>query len=221
MTIYQQELLRALPRLECAGRIDETDETLYVTYQKEALCWQDQQGFLSYNGNFNSPDREKKLDALKEAAAFIREYAGLYESSPPMEIEGIREYRKLAEYGDTILGGMYTEEYGFMFSTWKTNAARSYADWGDYSPDYAYAKKSFAIRSGLMNENLLFSPQEAAVLYAAVEYTRNNCETLSFEQEKRFNNLTEKLSRGYPDLEATLPSIEQSDPTEYMRIGGM
>lgn len=43
---------------------------------------------MSYNGNFNSPDREKKLDALKEAAAFIREYAGLYESSPPMEIRG-------------------------------------------------------------------------------------------------------------------------------------
>ena len=37
MTIYQQELFRARPRLECEGRIDETDETLYVTYQKEAL----------------------------------------------------------------------------------------------------------------------------------------------------------------------------------------
>lgn len=72
-----------------------------------------------------------------------------------------------------------------------------------------------------MNENLLFSPQEAADLYAAVEYTRNNCETLSFEQEQRLNSLTEKLSRGYPDLDATLPSIEQSDPTEYMRMGGM
>lgn len=37
MTIYQQELLRKLPRLGCEGRMDETDETLYVTHQKEAL----------------------------------------------------------------------------------------------------------------------------------------------------------------------------------------
>lgn len=151
MTIYQQELLRKLPRLGCEGRGDETDETLYVTYQKEALCWQDRQGFLSYNGNFSSSEREKKLDALKEAVASIRMYTSLYESSPPMEIEEIREYRKLAEYGDTILGGMYSEEYGFMFSTWKTDADRSCAFWGDCSSDYTYAKKSFVIRSGLVN----------------------------------------------------------------------
>lgn len=50
MTIYQQELIRKLPQLVCEGRMVETDETLYVTYQKEALCWQDRQGFLSYNG---------------------------------------------------------------------------------------------------------------------------------------------------------------------------
>jgi len=130
MTIYQQEMLRKLPQLGCEGRMDETDETLYVTYQKEALCWQDRQGFLSYNGKFSSSEREEKLDALKETAAAIREYAGLYELSPLMEIEGIREYRKLAEYGGTILGGMYSKEHGFMFSTWKTNAERSYADWG-------------------------------------------------------------------------------------------
>lgn len=29
MTIYQQELLRKLPKLGCEGRMDETDETLY------------------------------------------------------------------------------------------------------------------------------------------------------------------------------------------------
>ena len=61
---------------------------------------------MSYNGNFFSSEKEKKLDALKEAAASIRMYTSLYESSLPMEIEGIREYRKLAEYGDTILGGI-------------------------------------------------------------------------------------------------------------------
>ncbi len=34
MTIYQQEMLRRLPRLGCAGRMDENDETLYISYQK-------------------------------------------------------------------------------------------------------------------------------------------------------------------------------------------
>ena len=212
MTIYQQELLRKLPRHGCEGRMDETDETLYVTYQKEALCWQDRQGFLSYNRNFSSAEKEKKLDALKEAAAAIRMYTSLYESSPPMEIEGIREYRKLAEYGDTILGGMYREKYGFMFSTWKTDADRRRAFWGDYSSDYTYAKKSFAIRSGLVNKNQMFSRQEAADLYAAAEYTQNNCETLTWEQEQRLRSLMEKLSDGDPALKESLPSFEQSGP---------
>lgn len=212
MTIYQQELLRKLPRLGCEGRMDETDETLYVTHQKEALCWQDRQGFLSYSGDFSSSEKEKKLDALKEAAAAIRMYTSLYESSPPMEIEGIQEYRKLAEYGDTILGGMYREKYGFMFSTWKTDANRSRAFWGDYSSDYTYAKKSFAIRSGLVNKNQLFSRQEAADLYAAAEYTQNNCETLTWEQEQRLRSLMEKLSDGEPALKESPPSFEQSGP---------
>ena len=213
MTIYQQELLRKLPKLGCEGRMDETDETLYVIYKKEALCWQDRQGFLSYTRETSSPaERDEKLEAAKESAAAIREYAGLYEISPPMEIEGIREYRKLAEYGDTILGGMYSEKYGFMFSTWKTNADRSYAVQGDYSPSYAYAKESFVTRSGLVNENRLFSPQEAADLHAAVEYTRNNYETLSWEQEQRFKSLVEKLNYGYPELETAPPLFKQDGP---------
>ena len=213
MTIYQQEMLRRLPQLGCAGRMDENDETLYISYQKEALCWQNRQGFLSYSSNnFSSSEKEKTLQALKEAAAAIREYAGLYESSPPIDIEGIREYRKLAEYGDTILGGMYSEEYGFMFSTWKTDAAHSYADWGDYSSDYAYAKESFAIRSGLVDKNRLFSRQEADDLYATVEYTRNTCETLTWAQGERLENLVEKLKDGYPQLEETAPSFEQEIP---------
>ena len=209
MTIHQQELIRKLPQLGCEGRMDATDETLYITYQKEALCWQDRQGFLSYNGKFSSSEREEKLDVVKKAAAAIREYTGLYESSPPMEIEGIRQYRKLAEYGGTILGGMYSKEHGFMFSTWRTNAAHSYADWGDYSSDYAYAKKSFITRAGLVDKNHLFALQEAADLYAALEYTRHSCETLTYEQEQRLESLTEKLSNGYPELETEPPSFGQ------------
>lgn len=213
MTIYQQELLRKLPQLECEGRMDEIDEMFYVTYQKEALCWQDRQGFLSYSGeSFSSTERKEKLDAVKEAASSIREYVGLYESSPSMKIEGIQEYRKLAEYGDTVLGGMYSEKYGFMFSTWKTNADRSYAAHGHYSPDYAYAKDSFVVRSGLVDEERLFSPQEAADLYAAIEYTRNGCEMLTWEQEQRLKSLVEKLSNGYRDLEEAKPSFEQNGP---------
>lgn len=212
MTIYQQELIRKLPQLGCAGRMDENDETLYITYQKETLCWQDRQGFLSYNGKFSSSEREEKLEALKETAATIREYAGLYETSPPIGIDGIREYRKLAEYGDTLLGGMYSEKYGFMFSTWKMNVERSRADWGDYSSNYAYAKKSFAIRSGLVDKNCLFSQQEASDLYAAVEYTLNNCDTLAWAQGERLENLVEKLKDGHPQLEETAPSSEQEIP---------
>ncbi len=62
-----------------------------------------------------------------------------------------------------------------------------------YSPNYEYVKEAFAIRAGLVDRCRLFTPEEAASLYRCVDFTRNNCMTLTWEQEQELNALTEKL----------------------------
>ena len=47
--------------------------------------------------------------AVQDQAKTVREYTDLYEVSPRMGIRDVDEYRRFAEYGDTVLAGMYSE----------------------------------------------------------------------------------------------------------------
>ena len=88
---------------------------------------------------------------------------------------------------------------------------RSYVSGGDYSPNYAYAKESFVRRSGLIQEQRLFQPAEAENLYRCVDYARNHCGSLTFEQSKALDELAEMLSYGYPEIEKNHPTFEPED----------
>ena len=82
--------------------------------------------------------------------------------------------------------------------------------WGDYSPNYEYAKESFAVRSGLIGEHRLFSEKESADLYRCVDFVKSNRETLTYKQERQLDNLRGKLTDAYPTLEAEPPTFEQT-----------
>ena len=126
MTIYQKELERRLSELQCTGEADENSGKLNVQYEGALLCKQDKNGFLTYDSRSFTPAICDKLEEVKEQAAEIREYVGIYENSPPMKIDSLKGYRRFAEYGDTVLGGRYSEQYGFEFATWKQDKGRSY-----------------------------------------------------------------------------------------------
>ncbi|MFR9310121.1 hypothetical protein [Hydrogeniiclostridium mannosilyticum] len=211
MNIYQQELLRKVQTLGCTGDYDETSEKMNVRYEGILLCKQDKDGYLTYDARSFTPTMCDKLEEIKEQAAAIREYAGMYETAPPMGISDVPEYRRMAEYGDTVLAGMYSEQYGFMFTTWRQSADKSSVAHGDYSPNFDYAKESFITRSGLLDRNRLFTEDEAANLYRCITYTQDNYDSLTYKQERELKSLEEKLQSGYPELEDEPPSFEQAD----------
>ena len=131
----------------------------------------------------------------------MREYVSLYEHAPQMKADGVSDYRQLAAFGDTVLAATYSEKNGFMFCTWKQNTDGDPVFWGDYSPNYEYAKEAFAVRSGLVSKDRLFSENESADIYRCVDFAKANCETLTYEQERQLDKLQEKLTDGYPSLE--------------------
>lgn len=62
MTIYQQELLRKLASMSCAGQIDERDGMLHVSMDGLPLCDQDQNGYLYWQKeNLSGEGRERHL----------------------------------------------------------------------------------------------------------------------------------------------------------------
>ena len=101
-----------------------------------------------------------------------------------------------------------------MFCTWKQNKDGSSVFWGDHSPSDEYVKEAFAVRSGLVSKCRLFSEKESADLYRCVDFAKANGETLTYEQERQLDKLQEKLTDGYPSLEAEPPTFEQVSPPQ-------
>ena len=210
MTIYQKELLRKLPGLNCTGEFDKESGILHISQDGVPICRAAKWIELYWNQDKQIADSHKEtLDALSSTAHSIRKYVSLYESAPSLGIDDLPEYRRISEYDEVVFGAMYSEQQSFMFSTWRQNKEKKYVAHGDYSPDYDYAKESFITRSGLIDKKRLFTPEEAENLYRCLGYVRENCETLTYDQEQHLKSLAEKLMRGYPQLEDGLPSFEQ------------
>ena len=172
---------------------------------------------IKYNGQFLSnadqnlsDEYRSKIADIQDEISTVREYVGLYEHAPQMKAADVSDYRQLASFGDTVLAATCNEKNGFMFCTWKQNADGGSVFWGDYSPNYEYAKESFAVRSGLIGEHRLFSKKESADLYCCVNFVKYNCETLTYKQEQQLDKLQDKLTDAYPTLEAEPPTFEQT-----------
>ena len=85
MTLYQQEMLRKLGRLDCAGRYDEEKGLLVISSGGTGLCCQDKKGYLSWESEKIRTEEEKAvLSQIGEQAKLIRAYVGQYENSPSM-----------------------------------------------------------------------------------------------------------------------------------------
>ena len=172
---------------------------------------------VKYNGNcivndnkFLSDEYLGKIADVQNELLTVKEYIGLYEHAPQMKAADVTEYKQLTAFGDTVLAAAYNEKNGFMFCTWKQNADGGSVFWGDYSPNYEYAKESFAVRSGLIGEHRLFSEKESADLYRCVDFVKSNCETLTYKQEQQLDKLQDKLTDAYSTLEAEPPTFEQT-----------
>ncbi|MBO7176811.1 MAG: hypothetical protein J6W14_05510 [Clostridia bacterium] len=88
---------------------------------------------------------------------------------------------------------------------------------GDYTPDFEHAKESFITRSQLMDKNRMFSEDEASLLYRCIAYARDNCESLTYEQDQQLDGLLEKLTYGYQSLADEQPSFDQ-DNTPQLKM---
>ena len=176
---------------------------------------------VKYNGNcivndnpYLSEEYIGKIAEVQNELLTVKEYISLYEHAPQMKAADVSDYRQLASFGDTVLAATYSEKNGFMFCTWKQNADGDSVFWGDYSPNYEYVKEAFAVRSGLVSKDRLFSENESADLCRCVDFAKGNCETLTYEQERQLDKLQEKLTDGYPSLEAEPPTFDQVSPPQ-------
>ncbi len=161
---------------------------------------------LYSEGAFSQSGKDK-FYALYHLNREVLDYCTAYEKAAPLKAEGLSGYyRCLAEFNSTVLAAKHTE-YGFEFVTWgRTYDGKSL--WhGNYYTDYGAAKENFAVRSGLVDKDKMFSMEELEQLEKCVNFTMRHNGDLKFDDCEILKKISEKISENIPEQ-------QQSDEPE-------
>ena len=89
MNIFQEELKRKLPNLECEGMYDEEHNILSIMHKGYVLGFQDNNGNLNFSRDLLNTDCNNKLDELIEQHRIVKEYVNKYQCAPQLPFDGV------------------------------------------------------------------------------------------------------------------------------------
>ena len=171
------------------------DHHLPVRWEKGRLCRVSGKGSVLYRQeNMDSIRAQDALQAVIDTAKMTSEYMAILEYAPQLKATDLTgDYRILADFGDAVLAGHPTER-GVQFVTWEWDFDRKGVHHGHYfQDDYDAAKRDFTLRSGLVQKDALFEPEQLAQIYHALSFVREQDETLSFGRDQELAELMEQV----------------------------
>ena len=171
------------------------DHHLPVCWEKGRLCRISGKGSVLYRQeNMDSIRTQNALQSVIDTAKMTSEYMAILETAPRLKASGLTgDYRVLADFGDAVLAGHPTER-GVQFVTWEWDYDREGVHHGHYfQDDYEAAKRDFTVRSGLVQKDALFEPEQLAQIYHALSFVREQDETLSFGRDQELAELMDQV----------------------------
>ena len=171
------------------------DHHLPVCWEKGRLCRISGKGSVLYRQEcVDVPGAQDALQAVIDTAKMTSEYMAILETAPLLKAGGLTgDYRVLADFGDAVLAGHPTER-GVQFVTWEWDFDREGVHHGHYfQQDYDAAKLDFTLRSGLVQKDALFEPEQLAQIYHALSFVREQDETLSFGRDQELAELMDQV----------------------------
>ena len=196
----------------------ETDGLLPVELDGRRLCLATENGGVRYREEDIANDsRRTALDRVTTVARTTSEYMSQMETAPQLAASGLEgDYRVLADFNDIVLAGHPTQ-YGHQFVTWERVQDRTALHQGDYygpgagADSYTTAKRDFAVRSGLVPGDAIFSPEQLTEVYRSIHETLDSGYPITDERQKCLESAAEQIERSVPDLAAR---VEQSNQKE-------
>ena len=192
------------------------DRHLPVRWEKGRLCRVSGKGSVLYRQeNVDSVRAQDALQSVIDTAKMTSEYMAILETATLLKVGGLTgDYRILADFGDAVLAGHPTER-GVQFVTWEWDFDREGVHHGHYfQDDYDAAKRDFTVRSGLVQKDALFEPEQLAEIYRALAFVREQDETLSFGRDQELAELMDQVGGLLPaDVPRQRDAPEQSGMT--------
>ena len=142
-------------------------DRLCILLDGAPLCEVTDNGGITYrNEDINEPERINAKDKVYEIARTIAEYMRQMETAPALKADGLEDgYKVLADFNGTVLAGVQSK-HGVHFVTWDWAYGHTGVCHGHYfMENYAGAKQDFAIRSGLIQKERLFTPEQMTEIY--------------------------------------------------------
>ena len=186
---------------------------LPVLVDRLPLCRISETGSVRYrDADIGSLEREDALHEVTQTAETVSEYMKLMDAAPLLKAQGLDEtYRLLADFNGVVLAG-HSSRLGVQFVTWDWDYERTGVSQGHYmSNHYEAAKKDFAVRSGLVWKQQLFSPEHLTEIYRCVQDTLVHLYNLTYDREKCLGKIQEQITNLVPDLQQR---IAQAQPQE-------
>ena len=178
-------------------------EQLPVLWNGTPLCRITGKGSVFYRReDADTPQAEDALYRVEDIAAKTLEYMIAMESAPQLKASGLDgDYRILADFGGTVLAGT-PSKHGVQFVTWDWDYDRTGLSHGHYfMENYNGAKQNFAIRSGLIHKEQLFSPEQMTEIYrCCADSVDGDFFDLTAEQEKVIRSVQQQIEDCVPDL---------------------
>ena len=177
------------------------------------LCRISETGSVRYrDADIGSVEREDALQEVTQTAETVSEYMKLMDAAPLLKAQGLDEtYKLLADFNGVVLAG-HSSRLGVQFVTWDWDYERTGVSQGHYmSNHYEAAKKDFAVRSGLVWKQQLFSPEHLTEIYRCVQDTLVHLYNLTYDREKCLGKIQEQITNLVPDLQQR---IAQAQPQE-------
>ena len=191
---YLEEVCISLHRAGFETKPPE-DCHLPILWNDAPLCRISGKGSVLYRQEcVDSVRAQDALQSVIDTAKMTSEYMAILETATLLKAGGLTgDYRVLADFGSAVLAGHPTER-GVQFVTWEWDFDRKGVHHGHYfQDDYEAAKRDFTVRSGLVQKDALFEPEQLAEIYRALRLVREQDESLSFGRDRELAELMEQV----------------------------
>ncbi len=201
-------------RLRREGFTTETSEEAIVTVSAAGhpLCQ------INGSGGIRREELEGGLEyACDQAVTIARstaEYMRLMESAPVLKADGLTgDYRLLAEFNDVVLAGHERDSaYGVEFITWERTYDRAGVWQGHYyENNYSGARQDFAVRSGLLDQDRLFTNEQLAEVYRCIHETLDSEYTITDSRREILQNACIQIENAVSYLDELVQQSNQDE----------
>ena len=134
------------------------------------------------------------------------------EAAPQLKASGLDEdYRILADFGGTVLAGT-PSKYGVQFVTWDWDYDRTGVVHGHYfMENYDAAKQDFATRSGLIQKEQLFSPEQLTEIFrCCADSVDEDFFELTDKQVELIHSVQQQIEICVPDVDERVRQQEDA-----------